>query len=151
MKIATRACNSGYKLVNRQKEKTMKEKNKVLRTGLMVTLLLGALGLSLLAQQDHGKKGFIRIESEALAGELLLPQGTYQVRCVDGVVIFNKMKGLRGSVFTRVGEEVGRVACQIEPLGNKMEHTEMLMSTDPAGNNTITELRIKGENVRHLF
>ncbi len=129
----------------------MTGKNKVLRAGLMATLLLGALGLSLLAQQDHGKKGFINLQSEARAGDLLLPKGTYQVQCVDHAVIFTKMTGLEGGIFTRVGKEVGRIDCQVEPLGNKMEHTEMRIRTDPTGNNTITELRIKGENVVHLF
>lgn len=132
----------------------MKEKNKVFRIGLMATLLLGALGLPLLAQQGEtirtGKKAVISLSSEVRAGNLVLPSGTYQIQHVDHAVVFRKV--LRVSYGgERVGREVGRVPCQAELLSDKIERTETLISTDPAGNRTITELRIKGENVRHLF
>ena len=131
----------------------MKGKNKVFRTGLMATLLLGALGLPLLAQQgDTGKKAVIGLSSETRAGDLVLPSGTYQVQHVAGhAMVFRKVitGSYRGT--QKVGKEVGRVPCDAELLGETIERTETLMVTDQAGNTRITELRIKGETVRHLF
>ena len=133
----------------------MKEKNKVFRTGLMATLLLGALGLPLLAQQGEtirtGRKAVIGLSSETRAGNLVLPSGTYQLQHVDHTVVFRKVITGSYSGTQKVGKEVGRVPCDAERLSDRIERTETLMSTDPAGNKRITELRIKGENVRHVF
>ena len=131
----------------------MKGKNKVFRTGLMATLLLGALGLPLLAQHgETGKKAVIGLSSETRAGDLVLPSGTYQVQHVVGhSMVFKKViMGSYGGT-QKVGKEVGRVPCDADELGEKIERTEILMVTDQAGNTRITELRIKGETVRHLF
>ena len=133
----------------------MKGKNKVFRTGLMATLLLGTLGLSLLAQQGEtsrtGGKAVIGLSSEARAGNLVLPSGTYQIQHVDHSLVFRKVITGSYSGTQKVGKEVGRVPCDEELLSDKIERTETRMVTDPAGNTRITELRIKGENVRHLF
>ena len=141
------------KKVKRQKEESMKGKNKVFRTGLMATLLLGALGLPLLAQHgETGRKGVIGLSSEARAGDLVLPAGSYQVQHVIGhTIVFRKVipSSYRGT--QKVGKEVGRVPCDSDLLGEKIERTEAFMVTDQAGNTRITELRIKGETVRHLF
>jgi hypothetical protein len=131
----------------------MKGKNKVLRTGLMATLLLGAFGLPLLAQHgETGRKAVIGLSSETRAGDLVLPSGTYQVQHVVGhTVVFRKM--IR-DVYGRgqiAGKEVGRVPCDADELGEKIERTETFTVTDQAGNTRLTELRIKGETVRHLF
>lgn len=133
----------------------MKSKNKVFRTGLMATLLLGALGLSLSAQQGEtsrtGRKAVIGLSSETLAGNLVLPSGTYQIQHVGHSLVFRKVITGSYSGTQKVGKEVGRVPCNEELLSDKIERTETLMVTDPEGNTRITELRIKGENVRHLF
>ncbi len=131
----------------------MKGKNKVFRTGLMAALLLGAFGLPLLGQDgETGKKAVIGLSSETRAGDLVLPSGTYQVQHVVGhAMVFRKViMGSYGGT-QKVGKEVGRVPCDADELGEKIERTETLMVTDQAGNTRITELRIKGENVRHLF
>ncbi len=133
----------------------MKEKNKAFRTGLMVALLLGGLGLTLLAQQGEtirtGGKAVIGLSSETRAGHLVLPSGTYQIQHVDHSVVFRKVIRSTYRGTHTVGKEVGRVPCDEELLSDKIERTETLMVTDPAGITRITELRIKGEKVRHLF
>ena len=131
----------------------MKGKNKAFRTGLMATLLVGAFGLPLLAQQgETGRKAIIGLSSETRAGDLVLPSGTYQVQHVAGhAMVFRKVIIGSYSGSQKVGKEVGRVPCDADLLGEKIARTETLMVTDQAGNTRITELRIKGETVRHLF
>lgn len=131
----------------------MKGKNKVFRTGLMVTLLVGALGLPLLAQHgETGKKAVIGLPSETLAGDLVLPSGTYQVQHVVGhTIVFKKVIRDAYGRGQKVGKEVGRVPCDSDELGEKIERTETFLVTDQAGNTRLTEIRIKGETVRHLF
>ncbi|MCK5352064.1 hypothetical protein KAJ77_05775, partial [bacterium] len=79
------------------------------------------------------------------------PSGTYQIQHVDHSLVFKKVITGSYSGTQKVGKEVGRVPCDEELLSDKIERTETIMVTDPAGNTRITELRIKGETVRHLF
>jgi hypothetical protein len=138
-----------------QKEETMKEKNKAFRTSLMATLLLGALGLPLLAQQGEairtGKKAVIGLSSETRVGNLILPAGSYQVQHLEHDIVFRKVITGTYSGKQKVGREVGRVPCDAELMSDKMDRTETRIDTDPAGNLRITEFRIRGENVRHVF
>ena len=81
----------------------------------------------------------------------MLPSGTYQIQYVDHTIVFRKVITGTYSGKQKVGREVGRVPCEAELMSDKMDRTETRIDTDPAGNKRITEFRIKGENVRHVF
>jgi hypothetical protein len=43
------------------------------------------------------------------------------------------------------------VKCALAPLGVKAKETEVHTSLDTGGQAMITEIRVKGENIRHIF
>lgn len=133
----------------------MKQRNSALTTGLIAAFLLAVLSLPLLAGPDQttrrGKKGVITVSSEVRAGDVWLQPGSYQVQEIAHSLVFSKM--LRGNEtrFRGVGEEVARIESKDEPLPSKLEQTEVHTGFDPAGNRIITEIEIRGENVRHIL
>ena len=103
-----------------------------------------------------GKKGELPISSPTRVGDVLLEPGTYRVQHVvegeDHVVVFNKLPHARpGYQYSGKGKEVARVKCRLEPLGEKAKHDGMRFGTNAAGETTIEEVHVKGEDVRHVF
>jgi hypothetical protein len=50
-----------------------------------------------------------------------------------------------------VKEEIGRVKCMLEPLGNKAYSTKALIDFNIAGEKIIKEVKIKGDKFKHSF
>ena len=108
-----------------------------------------------------GKKAEISLSEEARLGEvgmgeLVLPAGRYRVQHqtegADHFVRFeassrnNPYFRTKGAVAGRPGE----VKCRLEPLVEKVEQTAIYRLKE-GENQRITEIRIAGENVAHLF
>ena len=120
----------------------MKIKNTFLVTS--ATLLL--LGVSLLGQSGAipvGKKGTVTLRTTVRVGDTLLPSGRYQIHQI--------FAGSHLMVFQRRGKEVARAKCEMQRLGDKVEFMEVHYRLNAAGEKTITEIRIRGENIKHVF
>ncbi len=106
-----------------------------------------------------GKKGELPISSPTRVGDVLLEPGTYRVQhAVEGedhFITFRKMSHTRSDQPSypqgTPGKEVARVKCRLESLGEKAKHSGMRFGTNAAGETTIEEVHVKGENVRHVF
>lgn len=135
-------------------------KNSIGKTVVLV-LTLAILGLPALAQHGHegsaqgekkskkmrvGKKGEFTLTSDVRVGDALIPAGAYVFSHVvegqDHVVSFKK---------TATGREVARVKCKIEPIGETADQTLISTTTNEAGERTILEIVVAGENVKHVF
>lgn len=146
----------------------MKSKQKSLTVGLALFLALGWLSIPILAQHgEHasssssrrgkrqeekihvGKKGELAIAMETRIADVLLPVGKYQFQHVidgeDHVAVFTKMAG------DQAGQEVARLKCKVQPLGEIARYTEIHTTLNANGERTITEIHVQGENVRHVF
>lgn len=125
---------------------------------LLLVLLLGNLSPPLLAQQSKlvpiGKEGRISFDADVRVGEVRLKQGEYFIQHVvegaDHVFVF-KRAIRRNSYSVEPGKEIARVKCQVEPLGEKMPHSGLRYGTNAAGEKTVEEIHIVGENVKHVF
>lgn len=138
----------------------MKTVNTLLAKGALLALLLGALSVPLLAQEQNqgmvslGKKGEIVFDSSVRVGDQLLKEGTYQIQHVmegqDHVIVFRRMSR---DYYRQLiaGKEVLRVKCRVEPLGEKAKHGGMRFGTNAAGEKTVEEVHVRGENVKHFI
>ena len=103
-----------------------------------------------------GKKGELPISSPTRVGDVLLEPGTYRVQHLvegeDHFVVFSRLPHPRpGYQHSGKGKEVARVKCRLEPLGEEAKHSGMRFGTNAAGETTIEEVHVKGEDVRHVF
>lgn len=138
----------------------MRTKNRF-ATSAMLILLVGLFSLPALAQHEEmvriGKKGVVPFDTPVWVGDTLLKPGSYQIQHVmegqDHVIVFTKMShaGARPGGESVPTKEVTRLKCRIEPLGEKAKHGGMRFGTNAAGEKTLEEVHIKGENVKHLF
>ena len=136
-------------------------KNRSLVMSALLVLLLGTFSLPLFGQNGHqdmtrlGKKGEATFDSAVRVGDQLLEKGTYKIQHVmegeDHVIVFRRM--VRNSPYGDLitGKEVARVKCRVEPLGEKAKHDGMRFGTNAAGEKTVEEVHVRGENVKHLF
>lgn len=124
----------------------------------VLALLLGLSSLTALAQHEEtrtGKKGEITFGSPVRIGNVSLSAASYQIQHVvegfDHFIVFKRI--LSGSpYFTGVsGKESARVKCRIEPLSDKAKYTGLRFGVNSAGETTVEEVQIKGENVKHVF
>lgn len=140
----------------------MRLRKDLLIKSAMLVLLVGSFALPLLAQQGKlvpvGKQGRINFDSDVRAGEALLKKGYYQIQHVvegaDHVIVFTKLRhppGGLGRGDWMPSKEVTRVKCKVEPLGEVAKHGGLRYGTNAAGEKTIEEVHIQGENVKHVF
>lgn len=137
----------------------MKSKMNLLLRGASLAFLLGVFSIPLLAQDNQdmmklGKKGQIAFDSSVRVGDQLLKQGTYQIqhemKGEDHIVVFRRMsRDSQSRLIT--GKEVARVKCRVEPLGEKAKHSGMRFGTNAAGEKTVEEVHMQGENVKHFL
>ena len=155
----------------------MIRRKKSLVTIVLLVGLMGGLSISVFAQHSHGgmsgpnkqpgmsqekqqgmikvgKKGEIVFDSPVRVADQLLKEGTYQIQHVmeaeDHVIVFRKISR---DFYDRpaTGQEVARVKCKIQPLGEKAKHSGVRFGENAAGEKTIEEIHVQGENVKHSF
>ena len=144
----------------------MKMQSKPIAITAMLALLLAITGLPALAQHEGaqhgdmmviGKKGILLFDTPVRVGDNLLKPGDYQIQHVmegqDHVIVFTRMTtaGPGGNPESRPTKDVTRMKCRIEPLGEKAKHSGLRFGTNAAGEKTVEEVHIKGENVKHVF
>jgi|SRR5581483_5853886 len=141
----------------------MRTKNRPIAITAMLALL-AAFSLPALAQ--HGdmvvisKKGVIHTKSPLRVGGALLKPGMYQVQHLlagDNHVITFREIDMRynyrepSMMALPAGAEAARVMCKTEPANKKWKNTELLLRTSAAGEKEVYEVRVRGENVKHVF
>ena len=102
------------------------------------------------------KGGKFHIGLSVLVGNTVLKSGMYKVQQVmeggDHFIVFriirmNPYKNQMGN--ERLGEEVARVKCNIEPVDRRWKHTKVTISRNHFGQRVVAAVQIKGENVLH--
>ena len=134
---------------------------KLITIAIAFILTLGAFGLQLFAQQQNdsmvGKAGKFHIGSSVMVGDTLLKSGMYQVQHVtegaNHLIVFRVIRmGYRNNMGNeQLGEEVARVKCRIEPVGQKWKHTRLHIERSGSGDRVVKEVQIAGEDVLHKF
>ena len=138
----------------------MKIRIKLIVSGLVLAFSLGIFSSQLSAQQASSliadKGGKFHIGSSVLVGTMLLESGMYRAQHViegnDHVLVFriirmNKFKNPMGN--ERLGEEVARVKCSVEPASKKWRHTKLIVVRNATGQRVVKVVQIAGENVLH--
>ena len=142
----------------------MSQRDRPVLMSVLLVVLVGTPGPLSFAQQKEvvraGRKGDLHIASTVRAGDVLLKPGMYEVqRVLEGegdVIVFTEMK-MPGpfekgrTMNDSVRKEVARVKCKVEPVDQKWKHTRVILRTSAAGEKEMSEVQIKGENVRHLL
>ena len=139
----------------------MRTRNRSIATSAMLILVLGMLGLPALAQHQDtvriGKKGVMPIDTPVRVGDTLLKPGNYQIQHVmegqDHVIVFKKLLHARPPEYVETASEKGtvRLKCRVEPLGEKAKYGLIRFGKNAAGERTVEEVQIQGENVKHVF
>lgn len=131
----------------------MRINNHVARIALVLLLVFGFGAPQLSARPRRikvGRKATITIANRFHVGSLLLQPGTYQIQHItegeNHFMCFREMIKDKWGNPSHVGKEIARVRCSMAPLDKKVEITLPYLVL---GN--LVELRIRGENVRHLF
>ncbi len=139
-------------------------KNPFYIIGTLV-FLLGVVSVAAPGQAQQGqmvrigKKGVIPFDTPVRVGDVLLTPGEYQIQHLvegsDHYIVFRKMlhKGYdyRTSAQGVSNKEATRVKCRVEPLAETAKHGGIRFGINPAGEKTVEEVHIEGENVKHLF
>lgn len=131
------------------------------RTVLVVALVLFAVGtVSLVAKEwlefttDKRAIVSLTIAEEFSSGETVIPRGHYQISCDHSkgkheLVFREAIRRKRGGYS--IGAEVARAKCRMEDLAKKNDRTSLYAKQQPSGRMKLTEILIRGEQVRHLL
>lgn len=139
----------------------MKNTRRLITTAIALILSMGAFGSQLFAQQKNdsmvSKAGKLHIGSSVMVGNTLLEAGMYQVQhFTEGenhVIIFRIIRmGYKNNMGNEtLGEEVARVKCRIEPVGQRWKHTKLHVERSGSGERVVKGVQIAGEDVLHKF
>jgi hypothetical protein len=145
---------------------SMKLKKFSIVTAILITLFWGNFNSNIVAKSREvhlGKKGVIKIESPTRVGNLLLEAGHYQfqhqqisegndhIMGISRVLVFELSKPSPLGPNIIVKEEIGRVICTLEPLGKKAYSTKAFIIFNSHGEEIVKEVKIKGDNFKHVF
>jgi len=88
----------------------------------------------------------VTLTAPTRVGEVLLPQGQYEVRhLMEGdnhIVVFNKIGGKSAEA---------RVKCNLVPLKQKADRDEVVYTTNAANERVLQTLRFSGDTAEHEF
>lgn len=136
------------------------KKTALVMLSLFVALVC-ILPLQAFAQQGEtilgGKKGTFHIDKQVRVGGKLLKAGMYQVQHltegIDHFIIFREIKvGYRNNMGNQtLGDEIARVKCTIESVGQKMKNTKLILQQNAAGEKEVVEVWVKGETFKHIL
>lgn len=141
----------------------MKRNIQFIAIAIVLTVFAAASAASASAQHshDHGdqawKKGMVRLNKTAWAGNVRLERGMYHVKHVvegDKHWLVFKEVTLRAGYQEGLmweGKEVARVECRVEPAEKSVRNTKVVLTKTSAGAYAIQEIQIAGEKVRHIL
>ncbi len=139
----------------------MKNTRRLITTAIALILSLGAFASQLFAQQTNAslvsKAGKLHIGTSVMVGNTLLKPGMYQVQHVtEGekhLIIFRIIRmGYRNNMGNEtLGEEVVRLQCRMEAVGQTWKHTKLHVERSGSGERVVKGVQIAGEAVLHKF
>ena len=142
----------------------MKHKMQFIAMTLTLALIAVASVTSVVAQHshDHGdkpqwKKGMVRLNRSAYAGNVRLSSGMYHVKhLVEGDkhwLVFKEVTLRAGyqEGFMWEGKEVARVECRVEAAEKSLRNTKVVLTKSDSRTPSIQEVQIAGEKVRHIL
>ena len=137
----------------------MKNSRKLITMAIALILSMSTLGSQLFAQQKNalmvGKVGKLHIGSSVMVDKTLLKPGMSQVQQVtegeNHLIIFRIIRmGYKNNMGNEwLGEELARVKCRIEPVGQRWKHTKLHLERSGSGKRVVREVQIAGEEVLH--
>ncbi len=115
---------------------------------------------SLAGDSSHGtlpasRPGTLTFSKPVRFGQRLLAAGSYEFRCVHRgtyhlMTVHRIFSDASGRVVA-LGKPVATDYCRMEVLPQKVKASSARMTKDAAGNGVLEEVRIKGEQIRHIF
>ena len=116
---------------------------------LCVTVLLTFAGLLAAWTNKYGVADVrkLTLTAPTLVGDVLLPQGEYEVRHVmesDNHIMVFKQLGT-----SKAAE--ARVKCNLVPLKQKVDHDELVYVVNAAQERVLQTLRFVGDTAEHRF
>jgi hypothetical protein len=110
------------------------------------------LGMSMLSMAERNKFGVsdtqkVTFNEPIKVGDVLLPKGEYNVQhTMEGenhVMVFTQIT--RGTAAST------RVKCQLVPLAEKAQQTQVLYGHDQKDGHVLQELIFRGDTAKHVF
>jgi hypothetical protein len=110
------------------------------------------LGMSMLSMAERNKFGVsdtqkVTFNEPIKVGDVLLPKGEYNVQhTMEGenhVMVFTQIT--RGTAAST------RVKCQLVPLPEKAQQTQVLYGHDQKDGHVLQELIFRGDTAKHVF
>ncbi len=101
------------------------------------------------------RSGTLTFSKPVRFGQRLLAAGSYEFRCVHKgtyhlMTVHRIFADPSGRVIS-LGKPVATDYCRMEVLPEKVKASSAHMTKDAAGNDVLEEVRIKGEQIRHIF
>jgi len=118
---------------------------------VLVLLIVCVLGVAVLATATNNKFGVADVHkvnflNSVRIGDLVLPQGDYEVRHVmegqDHIMVFHRLGGQTADA---------RVKCELVPLAQKASQTQRTYTTNASKEQVLHELVFAGETAKHVF
>ncbi|MCC6397677.1 MAG: hypothetical protein IT282_11725 [Bacteroidetes bacterium] len=132
---------------------------RAMRTSVLaiafVFLSSGRGDVFLLAQQP-GSNSTVFIGDPVWAGSYLLIPNRYRIEHIadgsDHFVVFTKILSDYTGEVGPAGKEVARVRCALLPVENSSDNIELVYSaSNTSGEYVLSEVRLAGEHVKHVF
>jgi hypothetical protein len=115
-------------------------------------LVVIVFGLATLATAERNKFGVsdtqkVTFNEPIKVGDVVLPKGEYKIQhTMEGenhIMVFTQVT--KGTAATT------RVKCQLVPLPEKAEQTQVLYSHDQKDGHVLQELIFRGDTAKHVF
>jgi len=127
-------------------------------TVVIILVLLGLPAASRDMQQislSPSQPGTLTFDAAVRFGQRDLPAGTYEFRCVHRgsyhlMTLYRVTSDASGRVVA-LGQPVATDYCRMEALREKVKASSARIKKDASGERVIHELRLEGEQVRHIF
>ena len=141
----------------------MKNKIQVVKVSLSLVLISLVWPQRAWAQHSHDHKdsavwktGMLRVSKSVWAGDVRLKSGMYHVKHVvygnKHEMVFKAVTLPGGKGFPMwEGQEVARMECRVETVTQSVNNTKVIFSKTNAGEQSIQEIQIAGEKVRHIL
>lgn len=121
----------------------------IILVGLLSTVAFASGGASSL---PPGKYGTVSFSTPVHFGQRLLPAGTFVFRCMhQGEWHLMTVYKVATSDWMALGRPVATDYCRMQDLPEKVKATVARTTEGPSGSVAIKEIRIQGEEVRHIF
>lgn len=136
----------------------MERRCQMFVASIVLALFMLTGGWPAFAQQRDtisiGKLGHIHLKAKVEVGDVVLDPGRYEVQHVargdrHQMVFRELVVPVRGGIIWP--REVARVNCDFVPIEGKVKKTNFLVSASGEGLQTMEELSVKGETVKHVF